>query len=150
MPRLVAYCGIDCAKCPAYRLPRLGEKLHMKRLFQKMLKDGIRRARRRREQDSETRDQNLEPRADDLPAYIICDGCTTIDARCLKPCLSCAVRCCAMETGVENCARCPKFPCAELERVWETSVFKDARSRLEHLRQTAQGSTAAIPAPASC
>jgi len=132
---MIAYCGINCAKCPAYRLPRLGEKLHMKGLFQWMLKQGIKRARR--SQKSETRSQNAEvagvQEATDL-GYVICDGCTTIDARCLKPCLECAVRCCAMETGVTHCARCDKFPCERLQSVWKVTVFKDAQPRLEKLR----------------
>ena len=117
MREMVAYCGIDCAKCPAYRLPRLGERLHMKRFFQWLLKRGMR-----------SKGLNL-PDAD-----VICDGCTAIDARILKPCLECAVRCCAMETGVVNCAHCPKFGCDRLQGVWKITVFRDAQPRLEKLR----------------
>ena len=129
---MIAYCGIDCAKCPAYRLPRLGEKLHMRGVFQWLLKSGMKRARNRRRKD-------LPPGTDpqklyeDLNRYIICDGCTAIDARCMKGCLQCPVRCCAMETGVANCAHCPKFPCGQLESAWKSSVFKGQRSRLEKL-----------------
>jgi hypothetical protein len=137
--QLIAYCGINCAKCPAYRLPRLGEKLHMKGVFQSMLEQGIKRAKR--SQKLEARFQNAEvreaksqaPEDKTQPEYIICDGCTMIDARCLKPCLECAVRCCAMETGVENCAHCSKFPCERLQGVWKVTVFKDAQPRLEKL-----------------
>jgi len=114
--QMVAYRGIDCGKCPAYRLPRLGEKLHLKGLFQWMLRNGIGKARRRAEQKSETTEEHPERRTDDPSGHIVCDGCTTIDARCLKPCLSCAVRCCAMETGVRSCAVCSMFPCGQLER----------------------------------
>jgi hypothetical protein len=113
---MIAYCGIDCASCPAYRFPRLGEKLHMKGLFQAMLKRGM-------------KSKGLAMPDGD----VICDGCTTIDARCLKPCLECAVRCCAMETGIENCAHCPKYPCDRLRGVWQITVFKDAQPRLEKL-----------------
>jgi len=111
--QMIAYCGIDCAKCPAYRFPRLGEKLHMKGLFQAMLKS------------------RMKPKPE---GYVICDGCATIDARCLKGCLQCPVRCCAMETGVAHCGRCPKFPCEQLESAWKTSVFKGQRERLEKQR----------------
>jgi hypothetical protein len=116
--KLVAYCGIDCAKCPAYRFPRLGEKLHLRRFFQWLLKRGMK-----------SKGLNLPE------GEVICDGCTTIDARCLKPCLSCAVRCCAMETGVENCAACPKFPCEQLQGVWKLTVFRDAEGRIRKLRE---------------
>ena len=115
--RMIAYCGIDCAKCPAYRFPRLGEKLHMKGLFQGLLKRGM--------------------KSKGLPVpdgEVICDGCTAIDARCLKPCLECAVRCCAMETGVAHCALCDKFPCERLQGIWKITVFRDAQPRLERLR----------------
>ncbi len=132
--QMIAYCGIDCAKCPAFRLPRLGEKLHMKGLAQWLLKSGMKRARRRMGQKSHTTGQNSELPDQALPDYVICDGCTTIDARCLKPCLACAVRCCAMEMGVENCAHCDKFPCERLQGVWKITVFKDAQPRLEKLR----------------
>lgn len=65
--------------------------------------------------------------------YIICDGCLAIDARSVKHCLTCPVRCCGMESGVENCAHCGQFPCDRLEGIWNVTVFKDARPRLEKL-----------------
>jgi hypothetical protein len=130
--QMIAYCGIDCAKCPAYRFPRLGEKLHMKGLFQAMLKSGMKRARKRR-QPKLAEGQKVEDLYEDLTRDIICDGCATIDARCLKGCLQCPVRCCAMEMGVAHCGRCPKYPCEQLESAWKTSVFKGQRERLEKL-----------------
>ena len=60
---MIAYCGIDCAKCPAYSFPRLGEKLHMKGFFQFVLKS------------------RMKPKPE---GYVICDGCTAIDARCVQ------------------------------------------------------------------
>lgn len=136
---MIAYCGINCAKCPAYTLPRLGEKLHVKGLFQWMLRRGIERARRRqrpdaRSQNAEVTSQEPKAKTSQDAEYIICDGCATIDARCLKGCLECPVRCCAMETGIENCAHCGKFPCERLKSAWKTTVFKDAQPRLEKLR----------------
>jgi hypothetical protein len=138
---MIAYCGINCAKCPAYTLPRLGEKLHTKRLFQWLLKSGMRDAVRRLGQKSEVKRQKAEVPADpagDLTGYIICDGCTAIDARCVKHCLTCPVRCCAMEMGVKNCAHCKNFGCERLQGIWKVTVFKDARPRLEKLRARLQ------------
>jgi hypothetical protein len=109
---MISYCGIDCAKCPAHAFPRLGERLHMKGLFQWLLKRGMKE----------------KPEGD-----VVCDGCSAIDARCVKHCLTCAVRCCAMEMGVENCAHCAKFPCERLQGIWKITVFKDAQPRLEKL-----------------
>lgn len=132
--QMIAYCGIDCAKCPAYRFPRLGEKLHMKGLFQRLLKNWMGKTRQRIDQKSEARDQNAERPDEAQTGYIICDGCTAIDARCVKHCLTCTVRCCAMETGVENCAHCAKFPCDRLQGHWKVTRFKDAQPRLEKLK----------------
>jgi hypothetical protein len=109
---MIAYCGIDCAKCPAYRLPRLGEKLRLKRLFQWLLKRGMKQ----------------KPAGD-----VVCDGCTTIDARCVNHCLTCPVRCCAMERGMVNCAHCPDFGCERLRGIWKLTVFRDAEPRLRKL-----------------
>jgi hypothetical protein len=136
--QMIAYCGINCTKCPAYSFPRLGEKLHMRGLFQRMLRSGMERARRRQKlgagsQMAEVRSQEPKGKTEGQAGYVICDGCTMIDARCLKPCLACEVRCCAMESGVADCARCEKFPCERLQRVWKITVFKDAQPRLEKL-----------------
>jgi hypothetical protein len=79
--------------------------------------------------------KSQEPKAKTLQdaGYVICDGCTTIDARCVTHCLTCPVRCCAMETGVTNCALCDKFPCERLQGIWKVTVFKDAQPRLKKL-----------------
>ena len=112
--KMISYCGIDCRKCPAYTFPRLGAKLHMQRFFQWLLKSR----------------SKPKPEGD-----IICDGCTMIDARCVKHCLTCEVRCCAMERGFVNCAHCPDFPCERLKGIWKVTVFKDAEPRLRKLNE---------------
>lgn len=66
---------------------------------------------------------------------VACEGCTAIDAPCVKFCLTCPVRCCAMETGVPNCAHCPKFPCERLTAVWGLIAFRDAEPRLRRLHE---------------
>jgi len=109
---MVSYCGIVCTRCPAYRFPRIGERLGLAGLAQAVLKRGMK---------------------DKPEGYVICDGCTAIDARCVKHCLACPVRCCAMETGVENCAHCARFPCERLQGIWKVTVFKDAKRRLTKL-----------------
>lgn len=110
--QMIAYCGINCGKCPAYSFPRLGEKLHMKGPFQSMLKS------------------RMKPKPE---GYVICDGCTAVGARCVTHCTTCPVRLCAKEAGVENCARCDKFACEHLQDIWKITVFKDAQPRLEKL-----------------
>jgi hypothetical protein len=43
-----------------------------------------------------------------------------------------------MESGVENCARCGRFPCERLEQVWKVTVFSDAEPRLRRLHREMQ------------
>jgi hypothetical protein len=114
---MIAYCGINCTKCPAYSFPRLGEKLHMKGLFQSVLKS------------------RMKPKPE---GYVVCDGCTAVNARCVTHCLTCPVRSCAAEMRVENCASCDKFRCERLESIWKITVFKDAQPRLEQLHAERQ------------
>jgi hypothetical protein len=140
MPRkLIAYCGINCGRCPAYTLPRLGERLHVPGLCQRLLKSGMRRARRQMARKSGIAESAAPHPGLDEDTYIICDGCTMIDARIPKHCLNCPVRCCAMETGVRTCADCARFPCDRLKSLWDTMVFKDARPRLERMARSAEG-----------
>jgi hypothetical protein len=112
---MTAYCGRDCRKCPAFRLPRLGEKLKLGKLAQKLV-------RRRFSEEPE--------------GELVCDGCTAIDARSLKRCRECLVRCCAMERGVRNCAHCERFPCPWLEELQQNEPDREAETNLrkEHSR----------------
>jgi hypothetical protein len=131
---LTAYCGINCARCPAYQLPRLGERLHLAGLCQRLLKNGMRRARRQMARKLGVAESAVPHPELDADTYIVCDGCTMIGARIPRHCLNCSVRCCAMEMGVKTCAHCTRFPCERLEVLWKTMVFKDARPRLERMK----------------
>ena len=107
----------------------------MKGLFQRMLKSGMERASRSQKLDARSQKAEVPERQEGTETgYVICDGCTTIDARCVKHCLTCPVRCCAMETGVAHCAHCTKYPCERPQGIWKVTVFKDAQPRLEKLR----------------
>lgn len=105
----------------------------MKGFFQWLLKSGMRLARKKRRLEA-AGVKDVEQLYEDLSRYIICDGCTAIDARCLGGCRECPVRCCAMERGMVNCAHCPEFGCDRLQGAWKTTVFKDAEPRIKRLR----------------
>lgn len=113
--QLISYCGIDCARCPNYAYRRPGVAEWLRRFF------------------------GRQPKA---AAGAVCEGCTTIDARCVQHCLTCPARCCAMETGVPNCAHCPKFPCERLDGIWKVIAFKDAEPRLRDLHGRLAGEKA--------
>lgn len=109
----------------------------MQGLCQRLLKSGMKRARRRIARKAGVA-ESPQPELD-AGVEIVCDGCTMIDARIPKHCLNCPVRCCCMERGVTTCADCREFPCAQLEKLWATIVFKDARGRLMRMRADSSG-----------
>ena len=113
---IIAFCGILCSECPAFKATQAGDEEAL--------------AKQAEEWSSE--DSPLE--ADDL----LCDGCIYTDKRVTKFCLDCDVRHCALEKGVENCAHCDDFPCEKLEKPWSMSV--DAKTTLEEIRKMLKGS----------
>ena len=114
--KLIAFCGILCSECPAYKATLAG--------------DGEALAKQATEWSSE----EYTLTAGDL----LCDGCIYEDKRAAKFCLECDVRQCAREKGLENCAHCDDFPCDRLEKPWAWSV--DAKTTLEEIRQKLKGS----------
>jgi hypothetical protein len=89
---MLAYCGIDCSKCPAYRGTIEGDV--------SLLEEAARSF------------SNGAFETDDW----VCLGCPPADQRFVaKFCGSCAVRNCAVSRGVQNCAACDDFDgCAVL------------------------------------
>ncbi len=114
MAEMVAYCGIDCRKCPIYRVTRFADRTGWKGLAQWLLRVGSRVR---------------------VAGEAWCDGCTAIDARTIPACRECQARCCAMEHGVTTCADCERFGCDRLQHVWDITVFRDAEPRLRRLRE---------------
>ncbi|MBD3285511.1 DUF3795 domain-containing protein [candidate division WOR-3 bacterium] len=93
MAKIIAYCGINCAECPAY----LAHK----------------------NDDDELRAVTAEKwskayNSDIKPEYVNCDGCT-MEGRHVGYCSKCGVRKCASAKGAQNCAHCPDYPCETLE-----------------------------------
>ena len=115
--KLIAYCGIDCAKCPIFVLTHFADRTGWKKLSQRVMRSMLRLG-------------GIKPDGE-----VWCDGCTAIDARTHKPCRECLVRCCAMERGVVSCAHCVKFNCDWLQQLWPRLRFKDAKPRLLKLRK---------------
>jgi hypothetical protein len=90
----IAYCGTDCAECPAYLAKRADDyELKVK-----------------------TAQEWGDPEHPVEPEEISCDGCKTPDGEKYKFCLTvCNVRRCALSRHVEICTYCSDFPCGELE-----------------------------------
>jgi len=110
---MVAACGLVCSDCPAYIA-------------------------------CQTDDAELSKRtaaawgSDDSPVLaddVNCDGCTTAHGVRWAWCEQCAVRTCASNRGVKNCAVCPDYGCSILEAFLEMAG-EEARKRLATLRPT--------------
>ncbi|MFW9982738.1 MAG: DUF3795 domain-containing protein [Candidatus Thorarchaeota archaeon] len=108
---MIAYCGLDCAECPAY----LAWKNDDYKLREK---------------------QALEWSSPDYPLSaedINCVGCKIDAEPKLKFCGSCCVRACASKRGEETCAHCYDYGCDTLEE-WLVQTGDEQRQRLEKMR----------------
>ena len=112
MEQMIAYCGLDCVKCPAYIATQSGENEELEKV-----------AAMWREQFS----------APEITAdSIVCDGCKG-GGRLTGYCMICEIRACAMGRGVETCA-----PCAEYDGCGKLAAFHqhspEAKATLDGLR----------------
>ncbi|NHI89377.1 MAG: DUF3795 domain-containing protein [Candidatus Thorarchaeota archaeon] len=110
---MIAYCGLDCAVCPAH-LALLND-------------DNELRAKQAAKWGSPE-----YPLAD---KDINCVGCKVDAEPRFKFCRECAVRACATGRGVETCAHCEDYECGTLEG-WLKQAGDEARERLEAIRST--------------
>ncbi|MFH1035442.1 MAG: DUF3795 domain-containing protein [Pseudomonadota bacterium] len=111
MPARIAYCGLDCALCPAY-------------LATSRQDQGLRRCTAR--EWSRVHDSSIEPR------QINCLGCQQTAGPRFFICHQCFIRVCGLARGHETCADCQDFPCPRLKRLLD--LAPTARDNLESLR----------------
>ncbi len=116
MSSMIAFCGLDCAGCPAYVATQANDQDAQQRLL------------------AQWRAQFNAP---DMPfEAVICDGCAPSAARHGGYCHDCSVRACAIERGVETCAHCDDYAsgCEKLESFIAASP--EMRSDLEAIRRS--------------
>jgi hypothetical protein len=108
---MLAYCGLDCSECKAYIAKQTDDDdLRMK-----------------------TAEEWSRPDYPVSPEDINCDGCKSETGELWKWCLSCEVRACAGERGVETCAHCNEFGCDKLEKFLKMSG-EELRKKLKEIR----------------
>lgn len=112
----LAYCGLTCAGCPIYLAAR--EEDPEKQAEMRARIAGL---------INEKYGTALKPEE-----VTDCDGCRSDTGRLFSGCMECEVRKCALEKGVETCAGCADYPCAALEKIFDSEP--EARRRLEHIR----------------
>lgn len=109
---LYAKCGLDCAQCDAY----IATKNNDIDALQKMA-------------DEAKKQFAMEFTADQSR----CTGCSS-DGVKISYTEQCAVRKCAVEKGVENCAHCGDFGCETIKAFLEKAP--KAKANLERIRAT--------------
>jgi len=115
---LPAYCGIACAGCPVR--------------WATTEADPEKQTRLRIAIASTARDlHGMDLETEDIKG---CDGCTYETGRLLPSCLSCGIRSCARDRGLESCAACCDYPCGKLQAVF--MIDPAAKHRLDVLRHT--------------
>ncbi len=112
MENLVAYCGIDCAKCPAYlAFIANDDKL--------------------REQTAKQWSEMFK--YDFKKEDINCEGCTKGKIHVVYCDSMCTIRKCAMSKNIESCAFCADYPCKMLSDFIKDN--SEAKENLNKLRK---------------
>jgi hypothetical protein len=113
MSKMYAYCGLDCAVCPAYVATQAGDGEAQMQLMA---------------QWREQYDPNM------TIAGVTCDGCTS-SGRLGGYCEACPLRSCGLARGVVNCAVCTDYAgCQTLETFFAQAP--EVRTQLEALRKS--------------
>ena len=111
MPEIVAYCGIVCSECPAY----------------KATKNNDNKARAEVAEEWSKRYQHPFK-----PEDINCVGCLAIGDVQIAYCSVCQIRKCGAERKALNCAYCVEYPCDKLSDFH--ARVPDAKAKLEAIR----------------
>jgi len=116
MSDMIAYCGLNCTECNAFKATQARDIESKKQLAKKW-----------------TEDDKVEFRIDDID----CDGCKSnrISGWCRK---ICRIRPCAEKKKVKTCAHCDAYLCERLQKF----LLKEpvAKKNLEEIRKTMVGS----------
>jgi len=114
---MLGYCGINCDTCPAYR----GTITTDRELLEKAMADYGKEG------------QTIED--------WVCLGCTPGDQGFLATyCAECAIRACAVERGVQNCAACEDYDGCEKMRAFLETEPESLATRMAWLRSRFTGS----------
>ena len=108
----IAYCGLDCSKCPAFIAKR----------------DNNQELRDKTAKEWSSADFSVKSEE------INCNGCHSSSDH-FKFCTECAVRNCAIEKSYNTCADCGDYPCSDkLEVLWKMLNSPQLKETLDKLR----------------
>jgi hypothetical protein len=114
MERLIAVCGLDCAKCEAYLATQAKDEAAKERVAAKW------------------REDYNAPNID--AAYVTCDSCLALDGHLGGHCYECEIRACGVGRGLANCAHCVDYgTCEKLAGFIE--FVPQVRATLDEIRK---------------
>jgi hypothetical protein len=115
MQEMVAYCGIVCTECPAYKATKSNDDKARAKIAEEWSKE-----------------YQHPLKAEDIN----CDGCLTAGDVHVGYCNVCEIRSCGSGREVLNCAHCVEYPCRKLTDFH--SRAGDAKAKLESIRNKKQ------------
>lgn len=92
--RMVAYCGLICTDCDAYKATQAEDMEALERMAKEA---------------SEQFDMEM------TVADAMCDGCHATSGRQIGYCHDCAIRLCAVPKHIETCAHCDDYVCEKID-----------------------------------
>jgi hypothetical protein len=112
MSEMIAYCGLDCAECNAFKATQAKDAEWKRNLARKW-----------------TEGTKFEFKSEDID----CDGCKSnvISGWCRK---ICKIRPCAEERKVKTCAHCEDYQCGKLKEFLSNEPV--ATANLEKIQKT--------------
>lgn len=112
MSEMIAYCGLDCADCKAFKATQMKDT-EQKRQMAKRWTEGL--------------------KVEFTPEDIDCKGCKSdvLSGWCRK---ICKIRPCAEERKIETCAHCSDYQCGKLKEFLSDEPV--AKENLEKMRKT--------------
>ena len=111
MVKMVAYCGLTCTNCDAYKATQNNDDKLRQTVAEKW-----------------TKEYSHEFKAADIN----CEGCTGAGKH-VGYCTICPIRNCAQEKEVKNCGWCDDYPCGGLDTLFKTRP--DAKKTLDAVKQ---------------
>jgi hypothetical protein len=116
MQEMVAYCGIVCTECPAYKATRANDNKARAKIAEEWSKE-----------------YQHPFKAEDIN----CNGCLAVGDVHVGYCNVCEIRRCGSDRDVPNCAYCVDYPCDKLSN-FHVRVG-EAKAKLESIRSNKQG-----------
>lgn len=113
MGKQLGACGLDCASCEAFIATKNNDPQEIARI-------------------AEVWSKQFE--ADIHPEHIWCDGCISTSERKCAHCSDCEIRACSVKNGLDNCALCKDYPCAQLSEF--LAQVPVAKANLEEVRSS--------------